>query len=83
MLKLCNLLQCHQFDLILYCFLLLRTICLKGRRLSGLPKRLSGFESHTRENSERFLYDEIAGVMEIPVNRVEQFIAARIDRKEA
>ena len=61
--------------------LLLRTIYLKGKRLSGQRKRLSEFESHTRENSERLLYGEIAGVMDIPVSHVEQFITCRIENK--
>lgn len=59
--------------------ILLRTIYRKGRQLSAQHKRISEFEAHARDNSERLLYGEIAGVMEIPVNRVEQFITDRIE----
>ena len=61
--------------------ILLRTIYRKGKQLSAQRKRLSEFESHTRDNSERLLYGEIAGVMDIPVSRVEQFITQRIEGK--
>ena len=61
--------------------ILLRTIYQKGKRLSAERKRLSEFETHARENSERLLYGEIAGVMDIPVSRVEQFITQRIEKK--
>ena len=59
--------------------LLLRTIYRKGKELSVKKKRLSEFESHARENSERLLYGEIAGVMDIPVRSVESFITTRIE----
>lgn len=61
--------------------LLLRTIYRKDRQLSAQRKRLSEFESHARNNSERLLYGEIAGVMDIPVSHVEQFITGRIENK--
>ena len=60
--------------------LLLRTIYRKSRLLSAQHKRIPEFEAYARDNSERLLYGEIAGVMEIPVNRVEQFITDRIER---
>ena len=59
--------------------LLLRTIYRKGKQLSARKKRISVFESHARDNSERLLYGEIAGVMEIPVRSVEKFITNRIE----
>lgn len=61
--------------------ILLRTIYRKGKQLSAQRKRLSEFEAHTRDNSERLLYGEIAGVMDIPINDVEKFIARRIEEK--
>ena len=61
--------------------LLLRTIYRKGKQLSARKKRISEFESHARENSERLLYGEIAGVMEIPFRSVEGFITDRIETK--
>lgn len=62
--------------------LLLRTIYRKGRQLSAQKKRISEFESNARDHSERLLYGEIAGVMEIPVNQVEKFITMRIENQE-
>lgn len=61
--------------------ILLRTIYRKGQLLSARRKRISEFESHTREASERLLYGEIADVMGIPVNEVESFITDRIKNK--
>lgn len=61
--------------------LLLRTIYRKGQQLSKQKKRLSEFESYARENSERLLYGEIAGVLDIPLNSVERFITSRIEDK--
>lgn len=61
--------------------ILLRTIYRKGKQLSSQRKRLSEFETYARDNSERLLYGEIAGVMDIPVSRVEQFITQRIENK--
>ncbi len=61
--------------------LLLRTIYRKGQQLSAQRKRISEFEARTRENSERLLYSEIAGVMDIPVQDVENFITRRIEDK--
>lgn len=61
--------------------LLLRTIYRKGKELSVKKKRISEFESHARDNSERLLYGEIAGVMEIPFHSVESFITSRIEEK--
>lgn len=61
---------------------LLRTIYRKGKQLSAQKKRITEFESHARDNSERLLYGEIAGVMEIPVHTVERFITERIESKE-
>ena len=61
--------------------LLLRTIYQRGKKLSAQKKRISEYESHTRDNSERLLYGEIAGVMEIPVRSVESFITKRIEEK--
>ena len=63
--------------------LLLRTIYRKGKQLSAQRKRISEFEAHARENSERLLYGEIAGVMEIPVTKVEDFITQRIEGEKA
>ncbi len=60
---------------------LLRTIYRKEQQLSSQRKRLSEFETYARDNSERLLYGEIAGVMDIPVSRVEQFITQRIENK--
>lgn len=59
--------------------LLLRTIYSKGKQLSAHKKRISEFESHARDNSEKLLYGEIAGVMGIPVHSVESFITERIE----
>ena len=59
--------------------LLLRTIYRKDQQLSTQKKRISEFESYARENCEHLLYGEIAGVMEIPIQSVEQFITNRID----
>ena len=59
--------------------LLLRTIYRKGKQLSAQKKRISEFESHTRDNSEKLLYGEIAGVMNIPIHSVEGFITERIE----
>ena len=61
---------------------LLRTIYRKGRELSAKKKRITEFESHARDNSERLLYGEIAGVMKIPFHSVEGFITKRIESKE-
>lgn len=61
--------------------LLLRTIYRKGKQLSAQKKRISEFESHARDNSEKLLYGEIAGVMDIPVRSVESFITSRIEEK--
>ena len=63
--------------------LLLRTIYRKGKQLSARKKRISEFESHARDNSERLLYGEIAGVMDIPFRSVEGFITDRIETKTA
>ena len=60
---------------------LLRTIYRKGKQLSAQRKRITEFESHARDNSERLLYGEIAGVMDIPVHSVERFITERIESK--
>ena len=62
---------------------LLRTIYSKGKELSAKKKRISEFESHARDNSERLLYGEIAGVMDIPVRSVEGFITKRIESKKS
>lgn len=59
--------------------LLLRTIYRKGKQLSAQKKRISEFESHARDNSEKLLYGEIAGVMNIPIHSVEGFITERIE----
>ncbi len=59
--------------------LLLRTIYRKGIQLSAQKKRISEFESHARDNSEKLLYGEIAGVMNIPIHSVEGFITERIE----
>ena len=59
--------------------LLLRTIYRKGKDLAAKKRHISGYESHARENSERLLYGEIAGVMDIPVHSVESFITSRIE----
>ena len=61
---------------------LLRTIYRKGQQLSAKKKRISEFESYARDNCEHLLYGEIAGVMEIPIQSVEQFITNRIDGKQ-
>ena len=60
---------------------LLRTIYRKEKELSVKKKRISEYESHARDNSERLLYGEIAGVMEIPFCSVEHFITERIESK--
>ncbi len=60
---------------------LLRTIYCKGKQLSIQRKRISEFEMNVRENGERLLYGEIAGVMGIPVSEVEKFIANRIESR--
>lgn len=62
--------------------LLLRTIYRKGLQLSAKKKRVSEYESHVRENSERLLYGEIAAVMDIPVQSVERFITQRIEKEQ-
>lgn len=62
--------------------LLLRTIYRKGKQLSAQRKRISEFEAYARDNSERLLYGEIAGVMDIPVHSVERFITKRIETKD-
>ncbi len=59
--------------------ILLRTIWLKDQALRAKKKRLSGFESQARDDGERLLFGEIAGVMEIPRDEVERFIARRIE----
>lgn len=59
--------------------LLLRTIYRKGKQLSAKKKRISEFESNARDNSEKLLYGEIAGVMNIPIHSVEGFITERIE----
>lgn len=59
--------------------LLLKTIYRKGKQLSAQKKRISEFESHVRDNSEKLLYGEIAGVMNIPIHSVEGFITERIE----
>ena len=61
---------------------LLRTIYRKGKELSVKKKRISEYESHARDNSERLLYGEISGVMDIPFHSVEHFITERIESKE-
>lgn len=61
--------------------ILLKTIYTKSQKLSAQRKRISEFESHARDFCERMLYGEIAGVMDIPVNHVEQFITRRIEGK--
>lgn len=62
--------------------ILLKTIYQKGQQLSSQRKRLSEFDTLARDIGERMLYGEIAGVMGIPVNQVEHFIARRIGKKE-
>lgn len=62
---------------------LLRTIYSKGKELSLKKKHISEFESYARNNSERLLYGEIAGVMDIPVRSVERFITERIESKKS
>ncbi len=61
--------------------ILLRTIYQKGKMLSAQRKKLSEFEMNARDNSERLLYGEIAGVMDIPVSRVEEFITEHIENR--
>ena len=61
--------------------ILLRTIWQKNQVLLAKKKRLSGYELQARENGERLLYGEIAGVMGIPRNEVERFISQRIEAK--
>ena len=61
---------------------LLKTIYTKGKQLSVQHKKISEFESLARETGERLLYGEIAGVMDIPVSQVEQFIAKRLRDKK-
>ncbi len=61
--------------------ILLKTIYQKGKVLSAQRKRLSEFDSLARDIGERMLYGEIAGVMDIPVDQVEQFITRRIEEK--
>ena len=58
---------------------LLRTIYRKEKQLSAQKKHISEYESHARSISERLLYGEIAGVMDIPLHSVEGFITDRIE----
>ncbi len=59
--------------------ILLKTIYQKGKLLSAQRKRLNEYDSLARDIGERLLYGEIAGVMDIPVSQVEQFITRRIE----
>jgi len=61
---------------------LLRTIYRRGQNLSAQRKRISEFEAQARDTGERLLYSEIAGVMGIPLNEVEGFITARIEKNK-
>lgn len=61
---------------------LMKGIFENDQKRRGSGKRLSANEEESRRTAEAFLYGELAVVLDIPINQVEDYIGQRLEGRE-